>query len=109
MVVHAIYLQPGTMVFDTLLDLMELQKGIETLNEHIDGKLYYETTLYGITWEIKFKITEIDRSRCAVNITVESLDDNEDTDVYAEIMIRREYALLDSLLLIGTPNDVSIK
>ena len=102
-----VYLQPSAMVFEALLDLMELQKGDEVESDPAGGKHYFETTLYGIVWEIRYTITEIDRTRCAVRIEVASKDGNGDTEGYAEIMALREYALLDSMLLIGTPYEFS--
>ena len=104
-----LYLQPGRLVFDALLDIMELQKGVETLNDPIGGKLHFVTYLYGEDWEIRFSITDIDRARCAVNIEIAAKDRNGDMDGYSEIMARREFALLDSILLIGTSHEISLR
>ena len=102
-----IYLQSAKMVFDALLDLMELQKGVEDQNDPVTGILHFVVTLYGIEWEIKFAITEIDRNRCSVTVGVESKEGNGDLIGYGNIMARRELALLDSILLIGTPHEVT--
>ena len=102
-----VYLQPGAMVFEALLDLMELQKGDEVESDPSGGKHHFETTLYGVVWGIRFTIMEIDRTRCAVSVEVASKDGNGDTEGFAEIMALREYALLDSMLLIGTPYEIS--
>ena len=101
-----IYLQPGKMIFDALLDLMELQKGAEKLNDPLCGALSFVTLMYGIAWEIRFKITEIDRTRCAVTIEVLPEERNEVTQGYIDTMTRREQALLDSMLLIGTQQEI---
>ena len=99
-----IYLQPEEMIFDALLDLMEIQKGIEVLNDPLNGKLCFVTSLYGVDWEIKCSVMSIDRTRCAVTVEVTS----EDDDGFSEIMAQREYALLDSMLIIGATQDKNL-
>ena len=98
-----IYLQPEGMVFDALLDLMEMQKGIEVMNEPLNGKLHFVTSLYGTAWDIHFSVMGLDRNRCAVTAEVTSRENEE----FSEIMSQREYALLDSMLLIGTVQEKS--
>ena len=95
------------MVFDALLDLMELQKGTEVNNDPERGMLSFISSLYGVEWKIEFTIIEIDRTRCAVAVVVAPVIEDGETVGYAEIMARRECALLDSLLLIGTPHEIS--
>ena len=102
-----IYLQPGEMVFETLVDLMKLQKGIELFCDRPGGMLHFAVSLYDVTWEMRFTITDIDNTRCAVVVDVVPGTANDEIEGYAEIMARREYALLDALLLIGTPHEVS--
>ena len=98
-----IYLQPKDMVFGAMLDLMELQKGEEMQNDPISGKLHFRITMYGETWVLRFYVMMIDMTRCVVTLEIE--DEGEDTDAFGEThigdMIRREYAILDSMLLIG--------
>jgi hypothetical protein len=99
------------MVYNALLDLMELQKGEEVLNEASQGKLFFRVTMYGFTMELHFTIKEMDWRRCGVTLDIiegETCDEDAGEDVrYLADMIRREFALLNSMLLIGTPFEVS--
>jgi len=103
------YLQPKEMICNALADVMELQKGEELLSDPIFGKLHFRIEMYGSKWEFRFSVLEIDWNRCGVTLDVEVYEDEGDGDDdvealrYVNNMIRREYALLDAMLLIGTP------
>ena len=100
-----VYLQPKDMVFDTMLDLMELQRGEEILSDPIRGELHFRIVMYGQTWGIRFSVVMIDMTRCAVKIEIEETDESIDdsNEKSSEDMVRREYALLDSMLISGKP------
>jgi len=100
------YLQPMAMIYNALIDVAELQKGEKILDDPTRGRLHFRIEMYGFTWELRFSVLEIDWNRCGVALEVEEKKANGDSDGdtrYLEDMIRREYALLDSILLIGTP------
>ena len=106
-----VYLQPVEMVYSALLDLMELQKGKEILNDPLSGKLHFKITMYGFVMELRFTLLEMDWNRCGVTLEI-PVDDSHGNDEgddlrYLQDTIRREFALLDSMLLIGTPFEVS--
>jgi len=96
------------MVYNAMLDLMELQNGREIINDPAYGKLYYRIMMYGFAWELRFTAQDMDNNRCGVNLEIEeaeNLSDNEHG--YLENMIIREYALLDAMLLLGAPPEVT--
>lgn len=105
-----VYLQPKEMVYNALLDLMELQKGEEIASNSSLGELHFKIEMYGFKWALRFTVLGMDWNRCGVTLNVkENNADGEDAGeetgegtAYLESMIRREYALLDSMLLIGT-------
>ena len=103
-----IYLQPMEMVYNAVLDLMELQNGKQIINDPVSGKLSYMIKMYGFTWELRFALLGMEHNRCGVNLEIteaENVGDNEQG--YGESMIRREYALLDAMLLFGSPPKVT--
>jgi len=106
-----VYLQPIEMVFSALLDLMELQKGEEILNDSLSGKLHFKITMYGFVMELRFTILDMDWNRCGVTLEIPADDShgNDDGDdlQYLKDTVRLEFAMLDSMLLIGTPFEVS--
>jgi hypothetical protein len=119
---NRIYLQPTKMVYNAVLDLMELQKGEQIVNEvnevnEVDclssGRVHFHIVMYGFAWEVRFIITDIEKNRCGVIIDISEIgpaggggaydqEDQDDQDYLAD-MIRREYAILDSLLLLAPP------
>lgn len=102
-----VYIQPMKMVFNALLDLMELQKGEEVFNDPAGGVLHYTATMYSFTWTIRFIVLEIELKRCVVRLEVDEAGDYGDGREYLDGFIRREYAILDAMLLIGTPLEMT--
>ena len=102
-----LYLQPKEMVYHTLLDLTELQKGEIAFSDPLYGKLQFRMTMYGFLWRLRFTVLGMDWNRCAVSMEIaEGAAGDEDAGEEKrrlKDMISREWALLDSLLLIGTP------
>ena len=93
-----IYLQPEGMVFETIADLAEMQGAKMTLSKINKGKISFIVNLYGAKREYRFSITNIERKRCHVRLEI---DDLELDKPGKEIMIRRQFALLDSMLVIN--------
>ena len=100
-----IYLLSGESVYDAIGDLVELQKGEVLTDDWPGSKRHSRISMYRTTWELRFHVIAIDRNRCGVTLEIEEADwtwDDEaaeDQRVYLEDMIRRQFALLDSLLL----------
>jgi len=100
-----VYLQPMEMVYNAIFDLIELQKGTEILNDPASGKLNYRISMYGFMWEYCFIAQSIDNNRCVVELKIEEAENARDNEHrYLENLILREYALLDKMLLLGTPS-----
>ena len=92
-----IYAQPFNVVFGTILDMIELQNGKETLSDSPHGRVNFSISMYGFTWEMKFAVTSIGYgSRVHLEIGGEP-DDREK-------ILGKEFALLDSMLLGVNPN-----
>ena len=103
-----IYLQPVEMVYNAMLDLMELQNGTEIINEPAYGKLKYMLMMYGFQWRLLFTAFSMDNNRCGVHLKIEEAESGGDNEQgYLESMLRREYALLDAMLLFGAPPEVT--
>jgi hypothetical protein len=103
---NRIYLQPVTMIYNAILDMMELQRGHEIIKDPMCGKIHFRIILYGFEWELQFAIMNIEMNRSSVTLEIEGTEnDDGDEPGFLEAMLRREYALLDSMLLIGTPLD----
>ena len=103
-----VYLQPMKMVYNAILDMMELQKGEELINDFSFGKLHFTITMYGFTWELRFTVFDLDFNRCCVNLEIEEFENDEEQG-YLRTMIHHEYVLLDSMILFGTPSKVTYK
>jgi len=103
-----VYLQPMEMVYNAMLDMMELQNGTEVLGDPLSGKLYYRVVLYGFMWEFRFTVLSMDNNRCGVTLEIKETENARDDERgYLENMLFREYALLDAMLLLGAPPEVT--
>ena len=113
MIGKKIYLQPGRVVYWGLRDLMDAQNGRESSSDEAGRQLRYTVRMFDMEWSLRFQIRPVDQSRCEASLEVAA--DNadclccpggepgEDLDVLADYVLRREYAMLDAMLLIGTP------
>ena len=102
------YLQPQGMIFNAMLGLMELQNGKERVSDPMHGELYFDVVLFGICWKLGLHVTGMDNDRCCAKLTVSEsgkAEDDESRDVL-ESMIQNEFALLDHVLLAGTPQTI---
>ena len=111
-----IYLLPREIVYMGMTDLIDAQNGKETFNDELHKTLHYNTMMFGKIWELRFTTLMIDRNRCEVTLEVlaEKTDGNtqeelqsEELQSLANYVLRREYAMLDAMLLIGTPFEVT--
>ena len=90
-----------------MTDLMDAQNGKEIFSDELRRTLHLNAMMFGRIWEFRFTTLMIDRSRCEV--TLEVLAEETDGDAPEELqplsgfVLRREYAMLDAMLLIGTP------
>ena len=87
------YPQPRGTVLNTIHDIAELQKARITYSDTPNGKINFITKMYAKKWEHRFTVTDIDKHRCRVKIEM-----GKDT-TGSNDQIRREFALLDSMLL----------
>ena len=90
-----IYLQPVGLVLNAVSDIVELQKGKLTFSDTPNGKIHFLVRMYASGWEYRFSVTDIGKNRCMVQIDVDGGVREK------ERKIRREFALLDSMLLVG--------
>ena len=108
MAAKKIYLQPSEVVFRGMLDLMDAQ-GAEPQTENVEGRtLQLSVKMFDTLWPLRFAAERIDQTRCQAALEA-SMEDEPDEDMrenkraLAEIVLRREFAMLDAMLLIGTP------
>ena len=92
------YLIPEGMVFEAITDLAGIQGAKVTLSDSSLGKISFFADLYGVMREYCFSITNIGKKRCNVCLTVV---DPEIDKQGKKVMIRRQFALLDSMLVIN--------
>ena len=99
-----IYLQPGGIVFNGICDLLDAQNGKEILRDSRANTLHFTVRMFERTWALRVTAAAIDESRCEVALEVA----NEEREMreLAGYVLRRELALLDAMLLIGTPLEV---
>ena len=93
-----IYLQPAGMVLGTINDLIEMQGATVTLSDSKQGKMCYCVSLYGSMREYRFSVDNIEKMRCVVRLEISDIELDEPEK---EVMIQRQFALLDSMLVIN--------
>ena len=98
-----IYLQPFGTALQVINDMAELQKGKLIFSDSPNGIIHFAITMYGNKWELKFEVTDIGKNRCNVKIEIEEETKN------SESLIERQFALLDSMLIIDAKMELSIK
>ena len=87
-----VYLQPRDYVIAAIHDMKEWQKGKGTFADIQNGQINFLVNLYNTKWEYQFRVTDVGRNRCKVEIGIGG--DVKDKDV----KIFREFAMLDSML-----------
>ena len=79
-------------IFNTLYDIIEMQKGEMIFCDTREGKMLYQLTMYDCVWELLYNITEVSPEMCEVVIRASG----ERKNVKREIL--RQFSLLDSML-----------
>ena len=96
-----IYLQPCATVLSAVSDLAELQKGQFTFSDTHRGQIHFAIEMYAFRWELRFAVIDIGKNRSKVTIEAGG-------ELRARRnLIRREFALLDSILLIGAEIEIT--
>ena len=101
MIANKIYLQPAGMVVNTVLDIVELQKGKTTFTDTQNGRVHFSVRMYAFRWEFRFTVTDIGKNRCRVQIEI-----NGNT-LWNKRLILQEFALLDSMLIAGAQIEIT--
>jgi hypothetical protein len=96
-----IYLQPATSLIDAVLDIAELQNGRLTYSDTSRGVVHFRISMYGARHELRFNVTDIGKNRCRVLLGTDA------DKAYRERWIRREFALLDSMLVTGAQLEIA--
>ena len=86
------YLKPMGTALQVINDLVELQNGKLTFSDTPHGKIFFSIEMYGNKWELQFTAEETGENHCSVKIAIEQAAQG------GEEMLRREFALLDSML-----------
>ena len=95
------YGHPKGYVLNVVHDIVELQNGRLMISDAIHGRILYRVTMYGYEWELLYTIRESGANTCLVTIELSG----ERRDKAKEI--RREFALLDSMLDGGSDVEVT--
>ena len=90
---RAVYLQPAVTVLNAISDVIELQNGRLTYADTPNGKIHFTLAMYSFKWELRFDVRDIGQNRSSVTLGIDGEDRCKDK------MIRREFMLLDSLLV----------
>jgi len=95
------YSKPKKIILNNIYDIIELQNGEIILSDAKLGRVQYQVTMYGYKWEFLYIISEINPgiSTVALRVIGERKDRAKE--------IRREFALLDSMLEGGADVDLS--
>jgi len=79
-------------ILNTIYDIIELQNGRIIMSDTRHGRIHYQVSMYGYEWELLYIVTDIGKDRSDVSLRV--VGERKDK----EKEIRREFALLDSML-----------
>ena len=79
-------------ILNTIYDIIELQNGKMMFGDSIYGKILYQLSMYGYVWQLLYSITELGSARCEVRLTITGERHDKEKE------LRREFALLDSML-----------
>jgi len=109
LIIKKIYLQPSGIVYKGMLDLMDAQNGKEIFSDYTQRTLYFNVIMFDMVWVLQFTAMSVESNRCEVTLGVKPENDalGEELRSLADSVLRREYAMLDAMLLIGTPLEVT--
>ena len=83
-------------ILNTIYDIIELQNGNMIIGDSIRGKVLCQLTMYGYIWQLMYAISELDKNRCEVRLSVTGERNDKEKELH------RQFALLDSMLLGGS-------
>jgi hypothetical protein len=86
------YQKTKSAILNVINDIVELQNAKLTFSDTPNGKIHFIVKMYGYKWEYQFSVTETGNSQCGVTIKIER------ETLGAENQIKREFALIDSML-----------
>ena len=98
-----VYYQPMGMVLDAINDIVELQNGKLTYSDTPHGKIHFIIRMYAFKWELQFTVTDIGKNQSSVIIEIGGEKRGK------EDLIKREFALLDSMLMSGSQIEITKK
>jgi len=81
------------MVLNAINNIVELQKAKLTFSDTPNGKINFVVRMYANRWEHRFTVTGINKNKCSVKLEIGHGSLN------GEMQLKREFALLDSMLL----------
>jgi hypothetical protein len=91
------YLWPKPWLINVILDAAELQGAADIVGDVRNGRVRYTTEMYGRRSEYRFAVSDLPRNRSLVHIEL-----NEGDPAKREEKILKQFALLESLMLIDT-------
>jgi hypothetical protein len=94
------YLWPKPWLINVILDAAELQGAADIVGDVRNGRVRYTTEMYGCKTEYRFAVSDLPRNRSLVHIELNEL--NEGDPAKREEKILKQFALLESLMLIDT-------
>ena len=94
---NKVYLQPMGTILDAINDIIELQNGKLTFSDTPHGRVHFLVRMYANKWEFRFTVTGTSKDKTNVVIGIEQETKG------SENLIKREFALLDSLLAVEAP------
>jgi hypothetical protein len=89
-----VYSQPKSSLLNAINDIIELQKGKVVHSDTPNGQIWFLVRMYSQKWEFRFTVSEIGANRSTVHLEINGNATDKDA------LIRREFALLDSLMQI---------
>jgi hypothetical protein len=106
-----IYTQPGWILYRGMCDVIDTQNSLQLSDDSNKSELRFTARMYEILWTIQFAAVKMDRNSCEVTLKVIKADPAEAPEdelmALAGYVLRREFALLDAMLIIGTPCEVT--
>jgi hypothetical protein len=114
LIAKKVFLQPSRIVYWGIRDLMDAQNGREVFSDEARRTIYFTVKMFDAEWRLHFVAQPVDQGRCETSLEVvpETTDEEsgiktqDDNAVLADYVSRREYAMLDAMLLIGTPLEI---
>lgn len=106
-----IYIQPDWILFRGMRDAMDTQNSRQLSGAENKTEIRFAVRMYEIIWTLRFTAVTIEGNSCEAALKVikaEPADEPEDElNALAGFVLRREFALLDAMLIIGTPCEVT--